>query len=324
MTMEEIAKALGVSKSTVSRALSGKGRIGKETAEKIQKYVQENIFFNNSALTGCIGVVIPADSYTTSIPYFHECLLGISGAAAVMQYNVMILADSPESYGIMTSLVNRHKIDGFILMRNREEDRIMKFLTDIHFPTGLTGQCAYEDVIQVDVDNRSASFTLSSMLMDRGFRSFAVVMGNSTYQVNFDRIAGFQEAESQYGLSQSAQRIYANIITSDQVDHIISECKAKKIECIICGDDVICTWVMSGLQSSYIRIPQDIAVVSLYNSANLDCFTPAVTAISMPAKRMGNMVARQLINKIIGNEYDVKTFLDYEILFRKSSEFLNR
>ena len=84
MTIEEIANELGVSKSTVSRALSGKGRIGKATIERIQAYVAAHDNLPNQyeekkakeerkmAKTGNIGVVIPADAYTTSIPFFQE------------------------------------------------------------------------------------------------------------------------------------------------------------------------------------------------------------------------------------------------------------
>ena len=95
MTVEEIANELGVSKSTVSRALSGKGRIGKATVARIQEYIAaQNVILKRRGekkdpkkdekklvKTGNIGVVIPADAYTTSIPFFQECLLGISEAA---------------------------------------------------------------------------------------------------------------------------------------------------------------------------------------------------------------------------------------------------
>lgn len=87
MTIEEIANELGVSKSTVSRALSGKGRIGKATIERIQAYVAAQDNLSNQygekkandekklVKTGNIGVVIPADAYTTSIPFFRSVFL---------------------------------------------------------------------------------------------------------------------------------------------------------------------------------------------------------------------------------------------------------
>ena len=64
---------------------------------------------------------------------------------------------------------------------------------------------------------------------------------------------------------------------------------------------------------------RDISIASLYNSANLNCFSPAVTAISVSARQVGNVVGRQLINSLRGEAYNAKTNLGYEILLRKST-----
>ena len=94
MTIEEIANELGVSKSTVSRALSGKGRIGKATIERIQAYVAAQDNLSNQygekkandekklVISGIYGFLFPADAYTASFPIFQECLLGFSEASA--------------------------------------------------------------------------------------------------------------------------------------------------------------------------------------------------------------------------------------------------
>ena len=82
MTMDEIAAKLGVSKSTVSRALSGKGRIGEETRRKIIDFASANgqtaSAERNSSRTmkqtGNLGVVLPADAYVSGSAFFHECL----------------------------------------------------------------------------------------------------------------------------------------------------------------------------------------------------------------------------------------------------------
>ena len=76
---------------------------------------------------------------------------------------------------------------------------------------------------------------------------------------------------------------------------------------------------MSSLQSQGYRIPRDVAVASLYNSPNLDCFTPSVTAVNVSAKQVGNMIARQMINYLEGKDYQKKTNVDFEVLMRKST-----
>lgn len=325
MTIEQIAKELGVSKSTVSRALSGKGRIGVQTRMKIQSYAREAGVWppqqskEEPKRTKNIGVVIPADAYTISIPFFQECLLGISEAASMLQYDVMIITCPNNDLSKIQALVENRRVDGIILLRSVEDDRIIKYLTQIHFPTGLTGICDYDEVIQVDTDNEKAAENLTSLLIGQGYRRFAMVVGNLGYKVNADRCKGFHHALERYGIPQEQQLLYSNFINMELLDSIISDVFARKIECIMCADDVICTRLMSRLQAEGYRIPHDISIVSLYNSTNLDCFSPAVTAVNISAKQVGNMIGKQMIQYLQGNEYSAKTIVDYEILFRKSA-----
>ena len=95
MTLEEMAKELGVSKSTVSRALSGKGRIGNETRKKIMDYAKRQecrIEYEKVTRlpTKNLGVILPADVYLNGGPYFQECILGICETATLMDYDVLI------------------------------------------------------------------------------------------------------------------------------------------------------------------------------------------------------------------------------------------
>lgn len=307
---------MGVSKSTVSRALSGKGRIGADTRARIQAYAkgQERAQISTSN----IGVVLPTDAYTTNAPFFQECMLGISEIATMLKYHVLVTTGMINDISDIQMLVEKQKVDGMILLRGVTDDRIIKYLSEKHFPTGLAGSCEYEDIIQVDADNRSASANLMSLLIRQGYRQFAMVVGDMAYQVNQSRCQGYYEALNQYGLDREQQLFYPNFINMEPLDNIICDIMEKKVECVICGDDVICTRFMSRLQAEGYRIPRDISIVSLCNSANLDCFSPAVTAVNVSARQMGNVIARQLISYLRGESCNMKTMLSYEILLRKS------
>ena len=322
MTIEEIANELGVSKSTVSRALSGKGRIGKATIERIQAYVAAQDNLSNQygekkandekklVKTGNIGVVIPADAYTASIPFFQECLLGISEAAASENYNVIITTGTATDYSGAKQLVEDHKVDGMILMRSYDEDLTLEYLTKQGIQVGLTGSCADENVIQVDSDNNEAAHRMTSMLIDCGYKKFALILGESTYRVNHERIDG---------LAREQQLCIRNFKWMGLMDNIIHDVMSNKVECVICGDDVICSRMMSRLQAEGYRIPLDIGIAALYNGATLDCFTPAVTAVNILARQQGITIGKQMIHCLKGEIYNKKTMLDYEILLRKSA-----
>ncbi len=319
MTMEEIARDMGVSKSTVSRALSGKGRIGEDTRARIRAYAVRQSEVENQA-TNNIAVVLPTDAYTTNAPFFQECLLGVSEVATVLQYHILVTAGVLNDVRDIKMLVEGRKIDGIILLRGVENDRILKYLTDRHFPTGLAGSCKYEEVIQVDADHYQAAASLMSVLIGQGYHKFAFVAGDMQYQVNQSRSEGCYAALKQYGLDMGQQCYYTDFRNSEPIENHIRDMIEKKVECIVCADDVICTRFMSCLQAQGYRIPDDIGIVSLCNSANLECFTPAVTAVNVSARQMGNVIGRQMINRLHGESYNAKTTLNYEILLRKSAD----
>ncbi|MBQ8638928.1 MAG: LacI family DNA-binding transcriptional regulator [Lachnospiraceae bacterium] len=327
MTLDQIAKELGVSKSTVSRAISGKGRIGSATRGRILSYInmQEEVQTESAAassLTNCLSVVIPNDVYSDGIPYFHECLLGVCEAATLMDYHVLITTGLTNDISAIRSLVENRKVDGIILTRSLENDLALRYLAESHFPTGVTGRCDYEEILQVDIDNERASEELTSLLISRGYRKFALIVGEMNYHVNRSRYAGFYNAILKNNLSREKQKIYTGSTQIELLDAMLNDIMSDKVDCIICGDDVICTRVMSRLQAEGYRIPRDISIASLYNSPNLNCFSPAITAINVSARLIGNMVGKQMIQQIRGQEYDRVINLDYEILLRKSTGYL--
>ena len=84
LTIDDIAEALGVSKTTVSRAISGKGRISAATTARVKDYISRIHYKPNAVARGLaqqrtfnIGVVCPTDYDLFDLPYFHKCLRGI-------------------------------------------------------------------------------------------------------------------------------------------------------------------------------------------------------------------------------------------------------
>ncbi|MBE5876645.1 MAG: LacI family transcriptional regulator [Lachnospiraceae bacterium] len=323
VTITEIAKELGVSVTTVSRAVSGKGRIGEETRNKILNFINEQRMLQKQEAktrTGNLGVVLPADVYISNEPYFQECILGICETAAIMDYDVVIATATTNDISGIQALVEKKKVDAIILTRSLEEDKAVRYLKEQDFLIGLTGDSEYDGIIQVDIDNEEASEMLTSYLIGEGYRKFAFITETFDYIVNKSRYKGFCKALEKNGIDKSRQIYYTNFLSVDAVDAVINDLIAQKIECVVCGDDVICTRLMSNLQAEGYRIPKDIAVASLYNSSNLNCFTPAVTTVNISAKKVGNAICKQVIHRLIGKEYQDRTKIDYEILVRKSTK----
>ena len=192
MTIEQMAEQLGVSKSTVSRALSGKGRIGKETRERVLALAGSEERKNKKMLekTGNIAVVMPTDAYRSGGEYFHECLIGICEEASARDYDIMITDVTGNDYSGVDRLIRKKKIDGVILTRTMEHDRTIQNLAAMQFPVAVTGSVDNDFAIQVDVDNERASEDLTTYLISRGYRRFAIVLDYMEYAVNRNRYDG--------------------------------------------------------------------------------------------------------------------------------------
>ncbi len=328
MTLDEIAREMGVSKSTVSRALSGKGRIGESTRQRIISYAERQGVLQERVpererkgeqATRNLGVVLPP--HVSGKSFSQDCLLGICETASLMEYNVVVAIATAVEISEIQKLVEEKKVDGIILTSSLVEDRAVKYLTEKHFPTGMTGICDLGEVIQVDTDNKGAAESLTSLLIGKGFRKFALAVEDLSYHVNKNRYDGFCDALLKNGISMEKQVVYTRSLglRTELLDAIISDILVQKVECVICGDDEVCTRIMSRLQAEGYRIPRDIAIASLYNSRNLNCFTPAVTAVSVSAREVGNTIGKQMIHYLEGKPCEHKSLMDYEILFRKST-----
>lgn len=320
MTQKEIAEALGLSKTTVSRALSGKGRIGEETINKIRKYMKEHQVKEGGQPTRMLGVALPADSNINTNHFFTECLYGICEAASYMNYNVLVMKVTETDISEIINVVESGKIEAVILTRTMENDRAMQYLEKIGFPVGLAGQHTGENVITVDIDNQGATERLVSLMIARGIRRFALILEEINYVVNRSRYNGFMNALLKNGISEKKQYIYTGKVQDNVMEMVMSDILSNKTDCIVCGDDELCVRVMSWLQDQGYRIPRDIAIASLYNGSVLNLMRPSVTAIDTSAKSVGTELGKQVCHYLQGERYEKRTLLGYEILVRKSTD----
>lgn len=322
MKQEEIAKALGLSKTTVSRALSGKGRIGEDTVKRINAYIEaENRKpLISSTLKRNICVALPGDGMNSGNAFFAECLYGACEAASNLDYNVIVVKSTDSDISEIQRVVEEEKADGIILTRSLEDDRALNYLSSINFPVAVAGHCDFNNVICADIDNEKASKELTSLMIAKGYKRFTAIIGDLNYKVNRSRLDGFKKAVAESGLPLDKQVIYSGSIFTEHLNSVASDILNKRTECLICGDDEMTVKVMSWLKNEGYRIPKDVAIASLYNSTVLGALTPSVTAIDVPARSVGNQLAIQLISCLEKENYDTKKDVDYEILIRKSTQ----
>lgn len=326
ITIADVAEALGVSKTTVSRAISGKGRIGSETKAKILEYIEEHDYVPNVVAKGLaqsktynIGITMPDDFALVDLPFFKKCLMGVCEYAGTADYDVVVSMISVNDISHLERMVNNRKVDGVILTRTLTKDIAAEFLKSKKIPFVTLGTSADEDIVQIDNDHETACRELTSILLLQRVGRIALLGGDQRHVVTQKRFRGFEAAMRKNGLNVTGDMVYYDV-DSISADRIIDEVLSKKYECILCMDDSICERVLDKLKKEKIRVPGTVRVASFYNSTVLERNTPSITSLQFDAQELGRVAARTLLDMIDGKEVPKKTLLGYEISMKESTK----
>lgn len=327
MTIDDIAKALNISKTTVSRAISGKGRVGLETREKVLKYINENNYRPNALAKGLaqsktfnIGFVMPGDYNIVDLPFFQRCMWGISTKASSMDYDVIISMVMEGDISQLVRLIDNHKVDGIILGRTIEKDDPMEYLKSAGMPFVVIGSTACESVIQIDNDHLAGCSELTSLLLLKGLRKIALISGNMSHIVNQNRLNGYREAFVKNKVPIDSSLIYTDADNGLKIESIVKDLLQKRAECILCMDDAICSHVLNTLNRENVKIPEDIRVASFFNSSLLENNQPAITSLQFDVAELGIVSCQMLIDLINKKEVPKKTLLGYELIIKESTK----
>ncbi|MCI5607683.1 MAG: LacI family transcriptional regulator [Spirochaetia bacterium] len=327
ITIASIADELGISKSTVSRVLSGKGRISEETRQKVLNYAEEHNYTPNLLAKGLatsktfnIGVVLPRDASQTDMPFFHTCLAGITEEASKQNYDILVSLTTGNEIDNIEKTVRNNKVDGIILTRLLQNDQRVKYLQTTSVPFLVIGTSDDSGIIQVDSNNEEACIIFTKELIKKGFKSFIFICANSNIVVNSQRCKGFLKAMEDSNVPEKDYKIFSDIDTSIQVSQCLNILSERDYDCVICSDDVLCTYAISCLKDMKKRIPDDIKLASFYNSVLLSQNVPAISAININASDIGSKAASVLC-KLLQDETvtDIKNYVNYEFLFRDST-----
>lgn len=327
ITIDDIARDLGVSKTTVSRAISGKGRIGKETVERVNEYIRKYNYKPNVIAKGLaqsrtfnIGMLMPGEYELVDLPFFQRCMMGVCEVASAMDYDVVISMVNGNDMSQLERILENHKVDGFVLSRTLVEDIPAKLLKERGIPFVTVGTSADKEVIQVDNDHRGACKELTSILLARGIKKIALIGGNRNHVVTQNRLKGFVDAYEEMNRTADRKLIYMDAENKIRIEQVIDDLLPDKADCILCMDDSICAHVLAKLKKEKIKVPQDIKVASFYNSTILENNTPSITSLQFDVLELGRVACQTLLNRIEGKEVEKRNLLGYEISLKESTK----
>lgn len=318
LILDDMAAELGLSKSTVSRALSGNGRISDETRRRVVEYAEQHGFTPNSiarslarSQTNNIGVVIPTEAFYSEIPFFHECLMGVCEASIQRDYDVLIAPVGEGNISVLKRVVSRRKVDGILLTRSLVVDYPADYLKASHIPFVTIGSSNDANMIQVDTDTMAACKALTKQVLEKGDVSIALILGPLDYIVNQNRLEGFSQALAEAGRALSSAIIVTGISGGKNVREACRSVLQSGADCIICGDDFICAKTVEQLREDG---RSDIHISSFYNSDILRNLPLIDLVVSVDVHAYGIASGNLLIDLIENKPVPKKTFVPHTIL----------
>ncbi len=326
ITISDIAEALNVSKTTVSRAISGKGRISEETRQKVLAYIQEKDYKPNVIAKGLaqqktynIALVIPGDCNLVDMPFFQNSMQGICEEASRNDYDVMLVTTAGKDYSNLERMISNHKVDGVILSRSMVKDKAAVFLKEQQIPFVLMGTSKDEEILQVDNNHKAGCCELVMKILASGIQKIGLIGGNQNLVVNRTRLQGYKDAFRNAKHTMEEAWIYNDCENFEQIEQAVKNLLGRGAQCIVCMDDMICSLVLQVLQREHIKVPEHMKVASFYDSTLLMNHEPAVTSLLFDDKGLGALTCKVLLSYIQGEEVKGRNLLGYEIVLREST-----
>lgn len=335
VTIKDIAKALGLSTSTVSRALRDSYEISPETKKLVLEYAEKiNYHPNPIALslkerrTRSIGIIVSEIANS----FFSQTIDGIESIAYNNGYNVIISQshESAERELINLNYLTSRSIDGLIVSVAAETDdfSILKELHERGMPIVFFDRIVNDiNTHKVIVDNYKGAYEATVELISQGYKSIAAIANNENLSITRDRLAGYKAALADHGIEEKPSFIkicaHGGLVLSEVEDMITSLVNLNpRPDAILALGDKLTTGALRMLKAKKIRVPDDMGLIGFSNSDITELIDPALSIIKQPAFEMGE-IATALLLQLIESKHPVTQFetkvLAPQLILRDSS-----
>ena len=328
VTIEEVAAAAGVSRSTVSRVVNGSTAVSPTALEAVQRAIAQLNYVPNRAArslasrqTLAIALVVPED--TTRFfgdPFFASVVSGINDRMNGSDYvlNLIIANDDPGHK--TTSYLRSGAVDGaFIISHHTSDTFIDRIAAAVPVVYGGRPVRQRGDDYYVDVDNVAGGRLATQHLLDIGRRRIAMITGPVTMPAGIDRLQGFREALAAAGLSEVA------IEDGNFTPHGGAAAMARilhqdvEFDGLFVASDLMARGALAALGRAGIRVPEDLSLVGFDDSPVATSVTPRLTTVKQPSRAQGEHMASVLLDILAGRRPPHVTMLETELVVRDSA-----
>ncbi|MFI5983768.1 LacI family DNA-binding transcriptional regulator [Streptomyces sp. NPDC051555] len=311
-TLEEVAALAGVGRGTVSRVINGSPRVSEQAKEAVARAVAELGYVPNQAAralagkrTDAVALVIPeTEARLFSEPYFLDLIRGVSAelAEADKQLLLTLVRTEAERQRFEHYLAAR-RVDGVLLASVHGDDPLPDRIVQLGLPVVMNGRRAEgEPVDYVDSDNIGAGRAAVAHLVGRGRSRIATITGPLDMYVARARLGGYRAGLAEAGIGPDEALVATADFTEAGGRAAMRELldRAPDLDAVFAASDVMAAGARGVLRAAGRRVPEDVALVGVDDSAVARLMDPPLTSVRQPIEEMGRTMTRLLLQKIAG------------------------
>lgn len=310
VTMDDIAREVGVSKSTVSRVINNTGKVSEETRQLVLDAVKRLNYTPSSAArtlatneTGNLGFFIRTRYFSDSDPFYSKVFTGAESEAKKHGYHMIISTIGDDDNFMM----NTDKVDGIMLVANMERSIIDKF-DAMDIPMVLVDYMVEDsDIVSVMPDAFEGGYMAAKHLVDLGYKKIGFVGGQMDHPSVHARYSGFVVALVEAGIGVKEKWVINDEDFTD-FDHGYSAGKrilmnSERPQAIVAVNDVMALGVIRVCDEMGLRVPGDVAVVG-YDNVEYGLYSnPPLTTVNVDKEKLGKVAVQRLLQMIDNNEF---------------------
>jgi LacI family transcriptional regulator len=336
VNLKMLSEVLGLSQTTVSRALNGYPEVSEKTRKRVEQAAREHNYSpNRGASTLATGrsmtighVLSEATSNELVNPIFGDFIAGASEIYKANKYDMLFsLVKNEEEADIYNSLLRRGVVDGVVLQAPKISDERIKMLENLGIPFVVHGRSSKSDASYswVDVNNRSAFRRATEFLLDLGHRRIALINGLTSLDFAQRRYFGYCEALKSRGVE-----IDSNLVTGSEMTEVYGYMVAKEMllqrsppTAILTASMISAIGVRRAVQELGLTLGKQVSIVThddelsyLNNGQQIPIFTATRSSV----RKAGRIAAQMLIDRIESpNAPKAEVLLEAELVLGAST-----
>ena len=331
VTIKDIAVALGLSKSTVSRALSGDSKnVSKETLQKIVETANEMGYRRNELAvnlrlrsTRIIGIMVPEMTTTFSMSFITaaQSLLNQQGYRVILALS----DENPETERVNLTMFDNARVEGILISacHNTANLDVYQSFLDRHIPIVLFDRTISNiSVPGVKSNDYTQSFFMVEHLIRSGKKQILHLTGPRHIQNTIDRKKGYRDALAKFNIPYDSRYAIESGISVEDGANAIKKVLSLDIpfDAVFCFTETQALGAKRTLQEHNIAIPSEVAICCMSGTALSTLVHPPLTAVEQQVDEMATIAVRLILEKI--NDFsipDQTITLESNIIIRKST-----